>query len=92
MIRMDGGIPTVGDGLNIALLKAGPMQARTWAMLILPLRLVLFCGRFRNGWALSATSSSAQNYAAALYRDVTTGASGARFDASVLQQAFLPKE
>ena len=28
MIRMDGGIPTVGDGLNIALLNAGPMQAR----------------------------------------------------------------
>ena len=28
MIRMDGGIPTVSDGLNIALLKAGPMQAR----------------------------------------------------------------
>ena len=28
MIRMDGGISTVGDGLNIALLKAGLMQAR----------------------------------------------------------------
>ena len=24
MIRMDGGIPSVGDGLNIALRKAGP--------------------------------------------------------------------